>query len=1376
MRDAIRLALPTIILLASIAIWGHAQQPSEDPPTRVNRFTISDQLVLPSQTSVILKTDADGVVGGAAAGTDYLAPAGNGSQLTALNASALASGTIPDARFPATLPAASGANLTALNASNLASGTVPDARFPATLPALSGANLTGLNAGALASGTIPDGRFPATLPAASGANLTNLNASSLANGTVSNTLLDSDLQIYAGITPSANVQTLLGAANYSAFRSSLGVAIGSDVQAYSANLTTYAGIAPSANVQSLLGAANYAAIRGLLDLEVGADVQAFDADLSSWSAVVRASGFDTFAATPSSANLAALVSNETGSGALVFGTGPTLTNPILTGTTTSSAGQTGFNPAAWDTARGAVQVYDGTANTYLIGVLASDTPAAGEVPKFNANGTITWEADTSGAGGVADGDKGDITVAGDGATWTIDTNVVDLANLQQVNTGTLLGRFSASTGNVESLSISANVQSLLGAADYAAMKGLLDLEIGTDVQAFDDDLSALAGLSSTGLAVRTASNTWAQRTVTGTTNQVTVTNGDGVSGNPTISLPSTVAITTLQLNNATLAAADATAYNVTLPAASGSLITAGQVASGYQPLDADLTTYAGIPPSANVQSLLGAADYAAMRSQLGLVIGTNVQAYDADLTTWAGIAPSANIQTFLGSADYSAARTNLGVAIGSNVQAWDADLDTYAGITPSANVQSFLGASNYAGMRSQLDLEVGTDVQAYDADLAALAGVTSAADKVPYFTGSGTATVTDLTSFARTLLDDSSAATARATLEAAPAGTAVLITDTATQTRYQAASDSDAARGTALVNAQTAAASGDTIIVGPGNYTISTALGKDGVNWHLMPGVVITTSSGISIFTDGGSAMTFTISGGGVIRGNAEYGVYTGHADSNIAIQCRSIESTNNAAVRANAGKISIVATERIYSGVYDGLWASGGTIYCYVPTIAAANNAIEVTQAGSVYVRAETIGYGDEPIYFDGNGSGVGFVSCQRIVLQNLAIAIHSDGMSNSVVVCPHIQGQVNHLGGVLRVVGGKLGMIGGTAATVRVVDNGLTLENCQIDSPSGASESIDADSTTPTVTIIGSLTHNKAIDAGVTLTYSTASNYLAQIKTVDGNGSGLDADLVRGTTPSTAGLDILDIANGSNGQFLKSNGDGTVSWDSPSGSGDVTAASSFGTDNRLIRSDGTGKGVQASGITLDDSNNLTGIGDVTADGLTLNDLTASRIVVTDGSKVLTSGAAAPSGAFVGTTDTQTLTSKTIDSADNTVILANAMLPAVQPGTAVETGDGALYFAVPASWNGRDITSVRAFVTTAGTTGTTDIQIARIRSGTPADVLSTKLTIDSGETTSDTADAAAVINTSNDDLATDDILRVDVDAVSGTAPEGLFIQIGTGT
>ena len=48
---------------------------------------------------------------------------------------------------PATTFSGSGASLTNLDASDLASGTIPDARFPATLPALNGSNLTNVSAG-----------------------------------------------------------------------------------------------------------------------------------------------------------------------------------------------------------------------------------------------------------------------------------------------------------------------------------------------------------------------------------------------------------------------------------------------------------------------------------------------------------------------------------------------------------------------------------------------------------------------------------------------------------------------------------------------------------------------------------------------------------------------------------------------------------------------------------------------------------------------------------------------------------------------------------------------------------------------------------------------------------------------------------------------------------------------------------------------------------------------------------------------------------------------------------------------------------------------------------------------------------------------------
>lgn len=51
-----------------------------------------------------------------------------------------------------------------------------------------------------------------------------------------------------------------------------------------------------------------------------------------------------------------------------------------------------------------------------------------------------------------------------------------------------------------------------------------------------DDLAALEALASTGIISRTAANTYALRTITGTASIIDVTDGDGVSGNPTLNL------------------------------------------------------------------------------------------------------------------------------------------------------------------------------------------------------------------------------------------------------------------------------------------------------------------------------------------------------------------------------------------------------------------------------------------------------------------------------------------------------------------------------------------------------------------------------------------------------------------------------------------------------------------------------------------------------------------------------------------------------------------------------------------------------------------------------------------------------------------------
>jgi hypothetical protein len=63
--------------------------------------------------------------------------------------------------------------------------------------------------------------------------------------------------------------------------------------------------------------------------------------------------------------------------------------------------------------------------------------------------------------------------------------------------------------------------------------------------------SALADPGGNGVVVRTAANTTINRTLTGTANQVSISNGDGVSGNPTFSVPSSAQLSVAKLTNLT---------------------------------------------------------------------------------------------------------------------------------------------------------------------------------------------------------------------------------------------------------------------------------------------------------------------------------------------------------------------------------------------------------------------------------------------------------------------------------------------------------------------------------------------------------------------------------------------------------------------------------------------------------------------------------------------------------------------------------------------------------------------------------------------------------------------------------------------------------
>ena len=187
-------------------------------------------------------------------------------------------------------------------------------------------------------------------------------------------------------------------------------------------------------------------------------------------------------------------------------------------------------------------------------LLGRDTAAAGNAEEITVGGGLEF----TGSGGIQRSAlTGEVTATAGSNATTIANDAVTYAKIQDVSaTDRLLGRSTAGAGNVEEIPLTAAGRALIDDADATAQRATLGLAVGTNVQAFDATLSALAAYNTNGILTQTAADTFIGRTLTGTSNRVTITNGNGVSGNPTFDVGSDVVTLTgsQTLTNKTLTA------------------------------------------------------------------------------------------------------------------------------------------------------------------------------------------------------------------------------------------------------------------------------------------------------------------------------------------------------------------------------------------------------------------------------------------------------------------------------------------------------------------------------------------------------------------------------------------------------------------------------------------------------------------------------------------------------------------------------------------------------------------------------------------------------------------------------------------------------
>ena len=335
---------------------------------------------------------------------------------------------------------------------------------------------------------------------------------------------------------------------------------------------------------------------------------------------------------------------------------------------------------------------DGQYSVLVFGGAPSGTNTVTISPNDGQHVYIVWNV-TSESVVLTQGSGGNVTVAsGDTKVVYADGTGAGAAVID-ITANFAMSSVKITGGSITGITDLAIVDGGTGASSASAARTNLGLAIGTDVQAYDAELTAIAGLA--------------------------VTDGNIIVGNGTtwVAESGATARTSLGLSIGT----NVQAYDAGLQSISGLTTSADQMI-----YTTALDTYATTGLTAAGRAILDDADASAQRTTLGLAIGTDVQAYDAGLQSISGLTTSANQMI------YTTA------------------LDTYATTGLTAAGRAILDDADASAQRTTLGLAIGTDVQAYDAELTAIAGLAVTDGNI--IVGNGTTWVAESGATARTSL------------------------------------------------------------------------------------------------------------------------------------------------------------------------------------------------------------------------------------------------------------------------------------------------------------------------------------------------------------------------------------------------------------------------------------------------------------------------------------------------------------------------------------------------------------------------------------------------------------------------------------------------